>query len=87
MNNSIATTNDDREAAKQRASDRMYAKLARFDRLPDDAVVDDHVAAAVLNMSVDTLRRNNPVPQRRLSDRRMGRRVGDLRKFIQQSAA
>jgi hypothetical protein len=63
------------------------AKLAEFDRLPDDAIVGDPVAAAVLGISVDTLRRRNPVPQRQISDRRVGRRVGDLRALSRGEAA
>jgi hypothetical protein len=55
------------------------AKMARFDSLPDDAIVDDPVAAAMLSISVWTLRRSNPVPQHQLSERRRGRRVGDIR--------
>jgi hypothetical protein len=50
-------------------------------------VVDDYVAAAILNMSVWTLPRENPVPQRRLSARHIGRSVGDLRKLIKESIA
>jgi hypothetical protein len=57
-------------------------KLAEFDHLPDDAVVPDAVAALLLNVSVDTLRRANPVPQKRLSKRRVGRRAGDLRALV-----
>jgi hypothetical protein len=74
-------------AKKQRAADRVYAKLKRFGDLPDDAVVDEHTAAVILNMSYWTLRRTNPVPQRRLSERRVGRRVGDLRNLIRESVA
>jgi hypothetical protein len=87
----ITLLNDDdklaaeKAAKKRRALERMYAKLARFDGLPDDAVVDDRVAGMVLNMSATTLRRQNPVPQRQLSARRIGRRVGDLRKLIRES--
>jgi hypothetical protein len=62
-------------------------KLAEFDRLPNDAIVDDPVAAALLNMSIDTFRRNNPVPQKRLSKRRVGRRAGDLRALVRGEAA
>lgn len=76
-----------RQAMQQRSNERMYQKLARFDHLPNDAVVDDYVAAAILNMSKDTLRRTNPVPQRRLSERRVGRRVGDLRNLVRESVA
>jgi len=63
------------------------AKLAEFDTLPDDAIVDDPVAAALLGMSLDTFRRANPVPQKRFSQRRVGRRVGDLRALIRGDAA
>ena len=63
------------------------ARLAEFDRLPNDAIIDDPVAAALLGISVETLRRANPVPQRRISDRRVGRRVGDLRALTRGEAA
>jgi hypothetical protein len=76
-----------KQKSKQRALDRVYAKLERFDRLPDDAVIEDYAAAIVLNISYWTLRRNNPVPQRLISGRRSGRRVGDLRKLIKESIA
>ena len=65
----------------------VEAKLAAFDSLPNDAIVDDPVAAALLNMSIDTFRRANPVPQKRFSERRVGRRAGDLRKLIRGNAA
>jgi hypothetical protein len=48
-------------------SPAQIAGLAQFDSLPNDAIVNDRVAAAVLGMSVWTLRRNNPVPARQLS--------------------
>jgi hypothetical protein len=63
------------------------AKLATFDRLPDDAIIDDPVAAALLNMSIDTYRRRRPVPRRQFSERRGGSRVGDLRALIRGDAA
>jgi hypothetical protein len=53
--------------------------LAFFDSLPNDAIVPDRVAAAILAISVWTLRRENPVPSRQISERRRGRRVGDIR--------
>ncbi|MGP0083600.1 MAG: transcriptional regulator [Steroidobacteraceae bacterium] len=56
--------------------------LANFDKLPDDAIVLDPVAAKILGVSIWTLRRNNPVPARQISERRRGRRAGDLRKLI-----
>jgi len=65
----------------------VAAKLAEFDRLPNDAIVDDPVAAALLGISEDTLKRRNPVPRRQVSDRRGGRRVGDLRALSRGEAA
>jgi hypothetical protein len=57
-------------------------ELAYFDFLPNDAIVPDRVAAAILAISVWTLRRENPVPTRRISERRRGRRVGDIRSLV-----
>jgi hypothetical protein len=54
-------------------------KLAVFDSLPADSIVSDAVAAALLGISIWTLRRENPVPARQISERRHGRRVGDIR--------
>ena len=54
-------------------------KLAAFDTLSQDAIVSDAVAAEILSISIWTLRRENPVPKREISERRFGRRVGDIR--------
>jgi hypothetical protein len=62
-------------------------KLAEFDRLPDDAHVSEPIAAAIWGVSLDTYRREQPVPRRKLSKRRFGVRVGDLRNLIRGSAA
>jgi hypothetical protein len=64
---------------------RHLAKLEMFDSLPDDSIVDDPVAAAVLSISVDTLRRENVVPARKITEKRRGRRTGDLRAKIRNS--
>ncbi len=56
--------------------------LANYDRLPDDALVPDPVAASLLSISLSTLKKKNPVPARQISERRHGRRVGDLRALI-----
>jgi hypothetical protein len=58
---------------------QVLDKMKLFDVMPDDAVVDDRVAAAVLGISVRTLKRNDSVPPVQLSTRRMGRRVGSIR--------
>ena len=67
---------------KKFAAQDLAEKIAAFDRLPDDAIVDDRVAGALLNMSPWTVRRTNPVPRRQTSQRRFGRRAGDLRNKI-----
>lgn len=56
--------------------------LRAYDGAPDDVIVRDHHAARVLDISVWTLRRRNPVPAIRLSPRCVGRRLGDLRRLI-----
>jgi hypothetical protein len=58
-------------------SPTLRQKLAEYDALPDDALVDDAVAATILSISIWTLRRSNPVPARQISERKRGRRVGD----------
>ncbi len=63
-------------------TDEQIAEINRTAGLPDDCVIKDHVAALMLNMSVWTLRRNDPVPAVQLSARTRGRRLGDLRKRI-----
>jgi hypothetical protein len=60
-------------------SPTLRQQLAEYDALPDDAIVPDAVAAKILSVSIWTLRRENPVPRRQISERRSGRRVGDLR--------
>jgi hypothetical protein len=60
-------------------SPTLREKLAEYDSLPNDALVPDAVAAVILAISIWTLRRENPVPARQISERRQGRRVGDLR--------
>lgn len=66
----------------------LTKKLEAFDTMPNDSVVADPVAAAVLNISLRTLRRNDPVRSIKLSARRIGRRVGDIRALLQgQSSA
>ncbi|MBR0945548.1 hypothetical protein ABIF65_003292 [Bradyrhizobium japonicum] len=57
-------------------------KINRTAALPDDCIIDDQLSALMLDMSIWTLRRNNPVPAVQLSARKRGRRLGDLRKRI-----
>ena len=51
--------------------------LRRFDQLPDDAVVPSYVTAIVHGVSERTVRRT--YPSVRLSQNRIGQRVGTLR--------
>ncbi|MCK1707619.1 MULTISPECIES: hypothetical protein [unclassified Bradyrhizobium] len=62
-------------------------KINRTATLPDDCVIDDQLSALMLDMSIWTLRRNNPVPAIQLSARKRGRRLGDLRKCIRGETA
>ena len=75
-----------RRSAEPELSAFQLARLAAFDRLPEDAIVDDAVAAAILSISVRTLQRQSPVPARQISERCRGRRVGDLRAKVRGGA-
>ena len=65
----------------------VSVKLREFVNLPDDAIVSDALAAAILDISEDTLKRSSPVPWRQISSRRGGRRAGDLRALVRGEAA
>jgi hypothetical protein len=54
--------------------------VREFDSLPDDAVVPRRVTAAVLHISERTVRRSFPTVK--LSARRRGNRVGDIRAIV-----
>lgn len=58
--------------------------MHNFDQLPDDCVVSDPVTCLILGVSEWTLRRDPPANLRRirLSQRRFGRRVGDIRALV-----
>jgi hypothetical protein len=64
---------------------RDIAKVQDFDMLPEDALVRDTVAAEILSISVQTLRREKLVPARKISGQRQGRRVGDIRELVRKS--
>jgi hypothetical protein len=68
-------------------SPTLRQQLADYDVLPDDAIVADALAAKILSISIWTLRRENPVPARQISERKRGRRVGDLRAKVRGKAA
>jgi hypothetical protein len=63
-------------------TNEQIEQLKRSEGLPDDCVIDDPLAALMLGMSIWTLRRNNPAPPVRLSARKRGRRLGNIRKLI-----
>lgn len=63
-------------------SPKFLAKLKSFDSLPDDALVPDAVACVIIDCSLATLKQKNPVPARRITEGRHGRRVGDIRKLV-----
>jgi hypothetical protein len=55
-------------------------RIKYFDDLPDDAVVPRRITAALLGISERTVRRLYPTV--RLSPRRRGNRVGDIRAIL-----
>lgn len=70
--------------------EEIRKRLKELDDRPDDAIIADPVAAVMLDISLRTLRRRNPVPCVRLSPGRVGRRLGDVRAKVRgatQSAA
>jgi hypothetical protein len=68
-------------------SPALRRQLQNFDHLPNDALVFDAVAALVLGVSLKTLQRKISLPARRISERRLGRRVGDIRALARGEAA
>jgi hypothetical protein len=63
-------------------SPALRRQLENFDRLPNDALVFDGVAALVLGVSLKTLKRKISLPARQISEGRHGRRVGDIRALV-----
>jgi len=63
-------------------TNEQLEQLKRSAALPDDCVIDESLAALMLDMSVWTLRRNDPVPPIRLTARKIGRRLGNIRQLI-----
>jgi hypothetical protein len=56
--------------------------LKKIEDLPGCYVLEDTDAALVLDISKDTLKRRSPVPKIMLSERRHGRRVDDIRRYL-----
>jgi hypothetical protein len=61
--------------------------LAVFDKLPDSAVVPRKVTALVTGKSERAVRRNPPVPDRKITGYRVGHNVGDLRRYLSATEA
>jgi hypothetical protein len=59
-----------------------YDIVRRFDELPDDAIIPPKPTAIILATSDRNLRRNPPIPKRKISDRIVGFRAGDIRALI-----
>ena len=59
-----------------------YDIVRRFDDLRNDAIIGPKPTAIILSTTDRNLRRNPPIPKRRISDRIVGFRVGDIRALI-----
>jgi hypothetical protein len=61
----------------------ILSAIKCFDHLPDDGVVSDRVVAAIFGISHRVARKPDalPIPKVRLTARKSGRRVGDIRKL------
>jgi hypothetical protein len=62
----------------------LHEVLARFDVLPDDAVLPSQVTAIILGVSERTVRYHPNLPRVRISQARYGQRVGDIRKLCRE---
>jgi hypothetical protein len=60
--------------------------VARFDALPNDAIIGPKATAIILNTTDRHMRRDPPIPRRQISERNVGFRVGDIRALIRDSA-
>jgi hypothetical protein len=60
----------------------VLESLKRFDALPDDAVVETAVTAAVTSLSERTVRYHPQLPRVQISRGRYGQRVKDIRALV-----
>jgi hypothetical protein len=58
--------------------------LARFNVMPDDAVLPSQVTAIILGVSERTIRYHPNLPRVQISRGRYGQRVGDIRKLCRE---
>jgi len=59
-----------------------FELVKRFDDLPDDCVLPDKAVSLILGVSDRTTRYRLDLPRVQISQRRYGRRVGDVRALI-----
>jgi hypothetical protein len=62
----------------------LHEALARFDSMPDDAILPTRITAIILGVSERTVRYHPNLPRRQISLQRYGQRVGDIRKLCRE---
>jgi hypothetical protein len=62
----------------------LHEALARFNVLPDDAVLPSQVTAIILGVSERTIRYHPNLPRVQIWRGRYGQRVGDIRKLCRE---
>jgi hypothetical protein len=62
----------------------LHEALARFNVLPDDAVLPSQVTAIILGVSERTIRYHPNLPRVQISRGRYGQRVDDIRKLCRE---
>ena len=62
----------------------LHEAPARFNVLPDDAVLPSQVTAIILGVSERTTRYHPQLPRVQISRGRYGQRVGDIRKLCRE---
>jgi hypothetical protein len=65
----------------------LTKELKRFPALPDEAIVNSKVAAALSSLSERTIRYDLRLPRIYLNNNRYGYRAGDVRKLLQAGGA
>jgi hypothetical protein len=65
-------------------TNELHEALARFNVLPDDAVLPSQVTAIILGVSERTIRYHPYLPRVQISRGRYGQRVGDIRKLCRE---
>jgi hypothetical protein len=68
-------------------ANEIHEALARFNVLPDDAVLPSQITAIILGVSERTIRYHPQLPRVQVSRGRYGQRVGDIRKLAREGMA